>query len=237
MELFNIENFVKYHDFKNVESVDFSSLILNMGEQGAISYIKNLKRRGVLFGISDLDFSSSILLPLVLAASPIYVSFIKYNSNQLCGSFLEPSKGFSSYGLEVLKLLENFNVCIDLKNMSSLSRFDALLNTTKSLMCSNCKLSSSSAKNRLSSYEEELLVKRDSLLLLSLDKVDELTFSIVEFASRYGIKNLAVDIRGFNNSKINKIKAELQYFGLENQEIERLLYKNANAFFELQLMS
>ena len=133
-------------------------------------------------------------------------------------------------------MLERFNVLVDLKNMSSLSRFDALQNSKKNLICSNCFLSTTSDKKRLSSYEEELMVKRDTLLLVKPSCNDEFVFSIKEFVRRYGVKNLAIDIRNIPRYKQNIISEKLLKEGFSFECVSRLLYKNADQFFSLFLM-
>ena len=207
--------------------------------------------KNAIFCVEDLHFITLNKLQEFASLKPFYASFTWKEENVLAGG-MDCLSGLSSFGKIVANFLQNQGVFVDIAHLNERSFLDFAKISTRPIICSHGALYRFCESNRnLKDYQIKIIQESEGLFGLFFSsrfvsgknnaELLDLVKQIEYFCDKFDINNLAVG-SGFFGTKhtikhlkkykqILNLESELINRGFFKEEIDKILYKNAEQFF------
>ena len=248
------DKYVQKGGVKNIVSAIWTSELSceeSMREiEKARDYVNN--KQELFLGVEDLHFLNKNNLELFLKTKPIYAGLTWNTTNCIAGGVSE-SGGITSFGKNVIKVLEDFNIQIDTAHLNEESFSGVAKLTKKPLFCSHTAFFGLQPHVRnLKDYQLKMIVDSGGLVGLCLvspflcgnerANIKDFTSHIDYFACKFGVENLAIGTDFFGTKHLPKnvtnytqflhnISVALERLGYTQKAINKIFYENANNFF------
>lgn len=207
----------------------------------------------LFLGIEDLHFLDKTNLNRLMNVRPIYAGLTWNNANCLAGGAHESGK-ITSFGKQVVKILEQNGTIIDTAHLNEESFMDLSKISENPLFCSHtaCFGVHNHLRN-LKDYQIKMIVDSGGLFGLCLVSdflsgskhcnVSDIVAHIDYFACKFGINNLAIGTdfygtkhlpKGINSydKLIDSVSKALIKLGYTEKSINKIFFDNANSFFQ-----
>ncbi len=236
---------------RRVTSVFFTTYMLN-----PLSYIAEYTGRypvteGRVYAVEDLGFIRSEDDADALAAFPILYGGITWNGENRLSGGAGSDKGLTALGKTVVKALARHKIAVDTAHLSEPGFYDAVESAGVVINSHTCLKSICGHPRNLSDGQIELILSRGGIVGLTLvaqfmgkpeaqGERSDYVRQIDTYAQKFGVRGLCIgtDFNGTDpvaglaeyNDFVN-LTGDLKKIGFKQADIDRIYYKNAEAFF------
>ena len=247
-------------DFHNdiLTSEKFNGLPLDFGSNKVVTAIFrgnksfdeafNLTQYSSILAFEDVGYND-LDIDKLISVKPLYVG-LTWNGENRFGYGCDYSFGLKRSGVELIKILNGYGVCIDTAHISKKGFIDIIDNAERVVNSHTLFNGVFKHKRNIDDWQIKLLIEKGGLIGITCCgyfmtnrkscKITDFIDNIVYFYERYGADNLCVgtDFNGTdflpcgleNYEGFKTVAKELLQRGVLNVDVEKFLYKNLDEF-------